>query len=299
MKKFVCLTAVFFIAFCALDFGHGILCNFLRTNAKGGATLVNNYIAEQTTDSILVFGSSRAREQYIPEIIGDTLNQTCFNCGYNGMGIIFHYGRWKVISQRYCPRLIIYDVLPVLDLNIRDDNEIFINPLRAYYDVPGVDSIFWKVDPNEKWQMLSRTYQYHSVLLNYFRDYRNPTPLGTGFHTEGNRKITDKLMKFTEKTDYQIDSTKVYFMEKFIQETKGKTTLIFVASPRIGYHDCGNAFDPIIELCKKYNVLFLNHYTDPLFVNNREYFADQTHLNETGATLWSKTIASEIKALLQ
>lgn len=298
MNRFLTYIILFCVVIAGLDLGYGFVANYLRTNAKGGETLVDNYIADISTDSVLIFGSSRAKEQYKPDIFKDTLRMSCFNCGKNGMGIICLYGIWKIISQRYTPKVIVYDILPVLDLHVRDDNEIYINPLRPWYDVPGVDSIFRAVDHNERYQMLANSYRYHSKLMDYVKDFSHEEPLGNGYHSNGNKTIQDIPQNFTQKLDYERDPLKLFFLEKFIQETKGKTTLIFVASPRFMYEESGNAFAPLITLCEKYDIPFLNHYNDKKFIYEKNYYADETHFNEKGASVWSELISHEIKSLL-
>ena len=114
------------------------------------------------------------------------------------------------------------DILPVLDLHVRDDNEIYINPLRPWYDVPGVDSIFRAVDHNERYQMLANSYRYHSKLMDYVKDFSHEEPLGNGYHSNGNKTIQDIPQNFTQKLDYERDPLKLFFLEKFIQDLINK-----------------------------------------------------------------------------
>jgi hypothetical protein len=180
------------------------------------------------------------------------------------MGVIFHYGRLKIISRRYRPKVIIYDVLPVLDEMTRDDNTIFVNPLRPYYNVSGVDSMFWKIDKTERIKMISKMYNYHAEFIPYLLDYKNTVHSPLGF--EPGKGIVSSKTIIEEKTKYVVDTLKIQYLEKFIQECRGKTLLIFTASPRWQYSHYGNAFDPLISLCKKYNIQFLNHYNDCRFI---------------------------------
>ncbi|MCQ2112368.1 MAG: hypothetical protein MJY95_03380 [Bacteroidaceae bacterium] len=260
---------------------------------------MDNLICDSIDADILIFGSSRAHQQYYPKIFMDSLNMSCYNCGSSGMGILYHYGRWRMISKRHIPRVVVYDVLPVLDMMVRDDNVIFINPLRRYYGKDSlVDRLFYEVDSNERLKMLSNTYRYHSSIMGLVSDYRNATVYEDGFEVVTAKMPKDDALAVTEKVDYEVDSLKLQYLEQFILETKDKIKLIFVASPRWGYQTSGKAFEPLLELCAKYNIPFIDHYCDSTFNTNPELFSNESHMNVYGADVWSKEIASEIKKLL-
>ena len=296
MKKYIFKIAIFFAIFALLDALYGKACEYLREQAQGGSTYDDKYVCDSTTQDILVFGSSRARHQYVPTIIQDSLDMTCYNCGAIGMGIIFHYGRMRVISQRYIPKVILYDVLPVLDEMERDDNAIFINPLRPHYDINGIDSIFNKIDPTEKYKMLSNTYKYHSNLFTYLSDYRNSSHTILGYNPQ--QGVIQKGEKIEEKTDYKVDSLKLYYLERFIQEYNDKTKIIFLASPRYQYENSGNAFDPLISLCKKYDIPFLNYYNDKRFIYDEQFYKDATHFNQLGAETYTRMIIGDLRKII-
>lgn len=143
MKRFL-LKLVLLIALIAiLD----ILCGFffqrLTKSAIGGDTARNEYIANKVEAPILIFGSSRAIHHYDPKIFKDTLGINCYNCGQDGMGIILFYGRYKMITKRYIPQLIIYDILAEFDIE-ENDNYSYLTWLKPYYQNDGIDSIFGK-----------------------------------------------------------------------------------------------------------------------------------------------------------
>lgn len=299
MKKFLLLVLLFSALVVAIDRGYGVASDYLFDHVTGGNTYIDKYVCDSVKADVLVFGSSRARYHYNPDIISDSLGLSCYNCGEDGMGIIFHYARWKMISKRYYPKMIIYDILPVLDEMVRDDDAIFVNPLRPYYFThPEIDSVFWKVDPNERYKMFSKTYQYHSEFFNLLSDYRNGSHSLKSF-TPKKDKVKPGQLTITDKTEYKIDSLKIYFLEKFIQECKGRTKLVFCVSPRYLFLDDGGAFEPIKALCRKYNVPFYNHYTDKSFVSNGDYFSDATHLSELGADNYTKYIVKDLRTVLK
>lgn len=297
MKKFLFQILLFLSLIVIFDFCYGRVCTYLRANAHGGDTKVNKLITDSIKSDILIFGSSRAHSTFFPPIIADSLGMSCFNCGASGMGIIYHYGMWKIITKRYYPKVIIYEVLPVLDEMSRDDNIIFVNNLRPYYDVNGVDSIFWDFGSNERIKMLSNTYIYHNQLGTLYRDYRNKQYSHDGFAPMDKRYSGDD--KFSIKTDYVPDTLKLKYLEKFIRDTRGHTKLVFIASPRYRYYNEGNAFAPLRRLCEKYDVPFLDYYCDKKFIYRKECYADQTHFNLFGAKIYTKYIVKYIREIIK
>lgn len=96
-----------------------------------------------------------------------------------------------------------------------------------------------------------------------------------------------------------IDEMKRYYLVKFVQLCKQKNIrLVFYASPSFR-KTLDYQFDYIKELSQKEDIPFVNHYCDTLFVWNRDYFYDSVHMNQTGATVYSKIVASEMGDLLK
>lgn len=298
MRKIILKLFIFVAILITFDLGYGIVCEYLVTHPKGGQLKLDQYICDSTKAEVLIFGSSKAQNQYDPEILEDSLGLSVFNCGYHGMGIIFHYGRWKIISKRYIPKVIVFEVLPIVDLMIRDDNSIFINPLRPYYGkVEGIDSIFWNVDPTERYKMLSNTYRHHSI-LEYLSCYRTSEWYRNGYSQPNDSKLNPESVRNGEVV-YKLDSLKLYYMERFIREVSQKTQLIVCISPMYSFHQDHGGLTLLKDLCKKYEVPVLDHFCDSDFVDNPNLYIDMAHLNREGSIKWSKQIAAELKPLIK
>ena len=299
MKKIGKKLLLLLLIIVGIDQGYGVVCRHLISHAKGGSVYLNNYICDSITADVLIFGSSKAKNQYDPKILEDTLGMSVFNCGTHGMGMIYNYGRWKIISKRYVPKVLVYEMLPIVDFMIRDDNTIFINPLRPYYGkVEGIDSIFWKVDATEKFKMWSKTYQYHDF-LEYLSCYRGGKQPGNGYNIPANTRLDPTTLEPEKDFQYELDSVKWYYAEKFVKEVSGRTQLIMAVSPMYSFHDDHGGLTKIKELCKKYDVPVIDHFCDPEFVDNPDLYIDMAHLNRDGSVKWSKKIASELKRFIQ
>ncbi len=295
MKKFIIKVIAFFCIIFVADILLGYSFSCMVKNAIGGNNGRINFICNQTNEELLVFGSSRADHHYNSEILMDSLGLTCYNCGEDGNGIILNYGRFQMMLRRYRPRLIIYDIAPSFDL-LSNDNHKFIGMLKPYYEREGVKDIFLAVDYTEKWKMMSQLYRYNSIFLTIMADRFHPIQsMGfQGFRPlkgELDRMKVRKLDKTTK--EYQFDSLKIEFFNKFIDKAEG-IKLVFVESP-VWYGMNTIQLTPIRDICIQRNIPFIDYSNNPKYVGNDELFKDGTHLNARGADEFTKDLILELK----
>lgn len=294
MKLFICKVAAFILMMFVADLAFGYVGRYLQTNAKGGATGRNEFICRKMDSDVLLFGSSRCTHHYVPAIIRDSLGLSCYNAGTDGNGIILFYAKWKILSSRYTPKMIIYDIQESYDL-LQGDNTKYLGDMRTYYEMPGVDSVMWSVDNMEKYKMYSWMYRYNSIWLQMISD--NVRPLssdemgfigidGTMAYDPGEHHYPDEVV---------YDPLKLYYLEQLVLECREKNvTLVFCLSPmyKAGKSDL---FSPLETLCRKYHVPLFNYYSDVRFSEKCDYFYDSVHMNRKGAMKFSSEIASQIK----
>ncbi len=297
MKRFILHLGIFAIMMVACDIAVGYVGNHLVTHSKGGDTNRKNNIANRANEDVLIFGSSRAIHHYDPNILEEVFNMPSYNCGFDGNGIICAFGYIKMIEQRYCPKMIIYDIIPSFDL-LASDNHTYLGQLRYYYDRDDIDSIFWSVDVAERYKMVSTMYRFNSMLPQLIMDNISPLHSDNKGYRPLDGEMSDNIKPLKEQTNITYDRLKLHYIERLIEDCRGKTLLVFAVSPM--YENTDNeVLAPIKVLCEEYEVPLLNHYTDTSFNYTREYFSDRSHLNRRGATEYSRVIASEIKQMLE
>ena len=296
MKKFVLKLALFAALICVVDVSFGFVCDYLRDHTKGGMSGNKDYICRKSNEDIIMMGSSRMRHHYVPQMIEDSLDVTCYNAGIDGNGVIMSYGFLKMITDRYSPQVIIYDVSR-FDI-YKDDNTKYLGSLKAYYDFAGIDEIFSDVDKAENIKMNSRLYRYNSDLLGLLTDNIHPSyTFEKGYWPS--HGVMDYEPDMTDISLGEVDELKIQYLEKFITLAKSKEIpLIFCASPT--YHTAYNEHfhDPAKALCSKYEVPFLDFYGDEEISSNKKYFSNTTHLNDLGARTYTAKIISEVKSLV-
>ena len=284
---------LFFIAVAAVDILFGYACQYMNDHSKGGGIKSRYYVCKESNEDVLVFGSSRAKHHYVPDIIEDSLNVTCYNAGEDGNGIILGYGFLKMVTRRYSPKLIIYDVSD-FDL-YEDDNMKYLDLMKPYYHEPGIDSIFWAVNPKSRVMMVSNLYRYNTTCLRVLGNFIHPM----NNYPKGYSPLTQTMdyePEIKEKKHVEVDELKIHFFEEFIQLSKSKgINLICCVSPLYKESQYSEQFKPVEQLCASHGVPFLNYAADPDISPEKLFFKDRTHMNDKGACFYSRKLMERIE----
>lgn len=295
MKKFLFRIALFFVAVAVIDVVFGVACKYLNAHVKGGEEKSRYYTCELSNEDVLIFGSSRAKHHYVPDIIEDSLGLTCYNTGEDGNGVILGYGILKMVVERYTPKLIIYDVCG-FDI-YQDDNMKYLNLLKPYYDEFGIDSIFWKINPKTRFMMKSNLYRYNTTCLRLVGNYFHPL----NNYPQGYSALYNTMDYEPEIQGLEIvskDTLKIDFFEDFIHLTQEKgIQLICCVSPvyKVQFYD--DYYKPIEELCERYGVPFYDFSIENEISKKRAYFQDRTHMNDSGARLYTNKLIAIIREI--
>lgn len=294
MKKFFIKLLIFSLIVAAMDAGYGICCDYCRRHVKDGMTRMDNIAAYETRAEILIFGSSRARRHYDTRILRDSLGMSCFNCGFNSLGINFFSFRLQQILDRYTPKMIIYDITPHYDMMQTDGTQADILGLKPYfYDARAYGKIR-EADMKEWIKCHLATYRFHGVIEEYRADDKSHSGFINGYAPlEGTWKI--KEQRHDPLTE---DPAKMRMLEELMEacHTKG-IKLIFVLSPY--YHnDMGDLAAGLRPVARRYGAPVIDHFNDSAFVNCDSLYRDASHLNAKGATAFTKTIVPELRKCL-
>jgi len=230
----------------------------------------------------------------------DSLGLTCYNCGQDGEGIVLFYAWWQLISQRYHPRLVIYEVTPGYDLMAGDSNRLS-GWLKGLYDREPVQRICDDIDPTERYKMMSLLYRYnskfHQILIDYFHPVHS---MNRGF-----LPVDSELDPLAVKTDDQqaaaaarqvrLDSLKLSYFDAML-DGAGDTRFVFVCSPSwYGIRDPELA--ALKSLASRHGVPVLDYSASPAFVHQDRYFYDGYHLNARGADQFTRTLIADLRRL--
>lgn len=293
MKRFILYILLFFALIAVVDWGAGKGFDYCLNHLKGGQYHSLQYAMKETKADVLVFGSSRAINHYVPKVIEDSLGLTCYNCGFHAQGIIFQYGRLRYILNRYKPKMVIYDVEYNFDL-AKGENERYLDMLKPYCSDTCIANYFKEYSLKEYLKNLSHLYRYNSNFINLSKDYLTHGTLSENGY-EPLRKTMDYDVTMKEILPIEVDSIKFSYLRKMILACKANhIPLIMLISPR--YDAISSVVhQPIKDLCKEYGVLCKDYFTDSCFQSHKEYFANTTHLNEKGAIVYTSRVLIVIK----
>lgn len=296
MKKFLLYIASLIICLILIDILFGVSCNYFNSHAIGGDTRSHYYIANECNEEVLIFGSSRAIHHYVPEILQDSLALSVYNCGTDGNGIVFMYARLLMITERYIPKMIVYD-LSNFDFE-NDDNIKYLKWLKRFYYKPEISSVFNRVSPSEKYKMVSNLYRYNTNFIQMASDCFHPlqTIANNGYKPlYGAMEYEPKIEE--RKTDLLLDPLKEEFLSDFVLHCKKNgIALIFTISPAYGQEPFAYA-PPAKKFCEENDVPILDYYCMPEVSSNKNLFKDSSHLNDDGAHLYTSFISEKIKLL--
>lgn len=295
MKKFLLGILAFFLAVAAIDVVTGFVGDYVRGHAKGGDTDKMYYISSRMRDSVVVMGSSRAGHHYNPRVLADTLGVPCYNAGIDGNGIVLMYGLFCLMTERYTPQTIIYEVTPEFDI-APNDNVRYIDRLKPYAGHPEVRALLGEVNAAEPVKCLSGMYRYNKRIVNMLSDNVRPQKQ----YERGYEPFHDTMRVVPDDAAFRandgVDSLKLKYLDLLAKRCRQKgIDLIFVASPM--WHGLGEeALEPARRVAAANGVPFVSFYADSAFVDNAGYYKDSYHLNDTGATEFTRRLASLLRA---
>lgn len=297
MKKYLLQIAFFFAIVAVVDFAAGMLFRYVQANKAGGRTGAEWHACRESNEDIIIMGSSRASHHYVPQILTDSLGMSCFNAGQDGNGIILQYGRWKMISERYAPKVLIYDVTPSFDLQ-ENDNMAYVDRLKPFCDDREVKNYVADIFPIEQWKLYSQMYRYNYKFLEMLSDcVKSKDDQLCGYiplHGQIRKEVVEGTSNAKVKP-IEFDETKLQYLECLAQECQARNTqLIFVVSPYFkGGSFSKETFSPISNLAAKYGLPFY-YLNVSEFTDNPDLFKDSHHLNDEGAKAFTSEILHRI-----
>ena len=292
------------LSFCALliaaDWAVGTWSEKMYYKSKYGIFHRQIYCLTESQDEFMILGSSRAAHHYVPQIFEDSLGMSCYNAGSDGMCIYYHYGILASRIQRGCPpKMVILEVIGT-DAEVSQGAtfslEAALDRYAPHYgEFPEIDSLFafngWK----ERVKLMSKTYRYNSKLVQTIKCNYIPWPEERGYEAlTGMMQVAEgvkaaDVLATTSSEEPIIEERKLLYLQKFIDDCKANNIqLVMCYSPYYG-QSVPKSIRIIEGLAKRNDVPFMN-YGDDVRFQNPEYFQDASHLNDTGARVYSEEL---------
>lgn len=293
--RVVITLAVLFIC----DRGVGYLMKYLYFNQQSGDGYLITYAIDSTQADVLILGSSRAKHSYDPVIFEDSTRFSCFNAGRDGTEhLLFNYGQFRAATARYYPEIVILDIRPE-DLAYSAREYDMLSTLLPYYRTHGeIRELLLERGPFENLKHSSAIYPFNSLVFQVVMGNLEMNKKRK-VHYNGYVPFRDAKVRGQIDTlpihDTKLDKYKVGLLENMIHIcSEKKIKLIFVYSPT--WHIVtNNPYNSVLaELCDEYQIEYLNLSNHPDFLTNPGYFYDRTHLNDTGAKIFTSMLIRKI-----
>jgi len=284
--------------------------NQLKHSRYGEYGVWNDIYNGKADADVAIYGSSRAMVHVDPLIIKDSLRLSAYNFGINGHNFWLQYFRHReLLEHNKKPRVIIHSV-DMFTLVKRDDlfqMEQFL-PYMLY---------------NKKLQHWIGSYKGFSAydfnipLVRYYGQYKTMGKIFKAVVTGNKAASTDRSLGFAAKDlpwtddlvkaraqfpDYRVkvDSVSVVLFENYLKECRNEgiaIALVYTPEYIEGQDFVKNRAEIMnifSSLAVKYDIPFFD-YSDDSISYKREYFYNASHLNGTGARLFTSKMIHDIK----
>jgi hypothetical protein len=254
---------------------------------------------------VLIFGNSRAQHHYDSRIISAALKMSCYNAGEDGgHSIIFPYAQIKVITERYSPKIIILEFSGVNNFPGAYDRLSILLPYYKLY--PEIRSIIRLRSRFERIKLMSSIYPFNSDVIDIKRFHTDMTEVFDGYIPLKNKLNIDLLKPEPEiiRQSYRTqvaDTNMVNAFENIINLCKSKNISLFIiTSPN--FHRVNDIQGPLspatqlaLDIIHRNQVNYLDFSFSPVFAGHPEWFADEVHLNEEGAKIFSNMVTDSLR----
>ena len=298
MKKFAINGIIILTMLFLLDFFVGKILKHFYYQQTSGFQYRTTYSMEQSTEDILVFGSSRANHHYKPEIFEKDLQHTFYNTGRDGHFLFYQTAVLKSVLKRHKPKLIIYDVAGSFIYDESDYDRL--SSLLPYYDnhteIRDIVNLRSRYEPIKN---LSNLYPYNSTIANIIignlkvegirsKEIKGYVPL--------HGQLEGGIQKHSSVFPYETDNKKIEIFNEFLNLCQQqKIQVIVVMSPVYYVYEKDFSLELYKKICDENKIQFFDFTRNNDFLDNPHYFDDISHLNDKGASLFSKKVANLVK----
>ncbi|MBK0383662.1 hypothetical protein I5M32_11900 [Pedobacter sp. SD-b] len=310
LKRFFKNLLIFTALLVAADRIIGYALEKAYFSLKAGQFAQTTYTLDKAAPDILVFGSSRALHHYSSSILSDKLHKSIYNAGSDGQFLPYYCAAQEVILQRKIPKIIILDV-NIWELGPNDSKYIKLASLLPYVsEHPILKKYTAEISDYENIKFISKTYPYNSTLLISAYDHlfsnklpsddRGYFPLVRTIPKQQFEHYREQQRIYNEKRAKQkikIDMNAVDYYRAFLQRCEDlKIKTYVIISPTILKEPKTKEKILLKIIAEEYpNVTFLDYSSDATYNNHYKLFADEFHLNDTGAKKFSEELADKIK----
>ncbi|RNI37496.1 hypothetical protein EFY79_08870 [Hanamia caeni] len=261
---------------------------------KSGTLSDITFAIDSTKAETLVFGSSHANHDYVPDVFRNRLHTSFYNCGSDATGLVYEAALLNAITARYKPKRILLDILPY-EFSLDESDRL--SKLLPYKDNPRIYPYLAQISPYEHIKLLSQSYPFNSLVTSVIiRNLRNnkqeASPAGYSPLTGTIDYPDTSVLQEKSKIIYK----KVAIFDNLLKRLDQLEIPVYVIISPLYIRSAQTESEKITsKFCERYkNIHFVSFINDPKYLQNDEWFKDFGHLNNDGATKFSHELSSYI-----
>lgn len=292
MRQFIYKALAILVIVLLIDFAVGAVsghvCRNLDDKLSQIGTISQTLLKKQ--GDVLILGASCAKYHYNSRILADSLGCVVQNTGIGGMHAAYTDLVLQAYLERCKPACAVIDFYGQLDsgLGRMPRTKAFYgmsNPVTRYYDTEG--------DWQQRMKLMSGLYRYNETLDLLVRHVFNEKNTTNGF---GIKSSSMGKMDTVVISKFIPDSVQLRHFKHVVSLCKDHNIqLVLVLSPR-RFHDTA-CEEWCVNFCREHRIALINELHVPLYYERDDLFFDESHLNGTGADIFSARVASQIKAI--
>jgi hypothetical protein len=314
MKKFILNIFIFCLP---LIFASLFIDRFLSVNLKksdsyawGEFSVWNDIYDGKINSQIVIYGSSNALVEVNPQMINDSFKVNTYNLGIDGHNFWLQYFRHSLLLEHNNRPKLIIQVLGITTLVKRKDlyNPDQFLPYMFYHkEIKKATNSYIGFSNLDYEIPLLRYYGKKQAIIEAIKAFIKPGRSMVpgrvrgyqGMERQWNNDLeTAKKNMASYETDF--DSLSIALFERYLGECKANNIkMIFVYPPEYieGQKFVKNRESIIktyFDFSKKYDIPFLDYSHDTLSTQ-KEYFYNSTHLNKSGAELFTNKLIKDLR----
>jgi len=281
-----------------LDFTIGKALRYFYFQETSGLHYRTTYSMDSTYADVLIFGSSHANHNYVPEVFEGSLKISFYNTGRDGNPVFYQTALLRSVLKRHTPKLIIFDFADSFEKE-ESDYDVLSSLLPYYETHEEIRDIIELKGPFETTKLISEIYPYNSQILTIavgnlkLNKLRKPDNKG---YVALHKKWQFGIDSIVTLYKYDVDSNKIDAFREFLTLAKNSGASVYVVfSPVFLKFNYRQEIEICQNICAEEGVPFWNYTKDTTFLNNNRLFQDVGHLNDRGARIFSKLIVNRIK----
>lgn len=274
---------------------------------RHGDDIVTRYALDSTNEDLLIFGSSRASHHYKTAQAEQALGMKVYNCGRDNMAVTYSATVLPYVLRRHAPQYVIVDVLPSELCGVGKDvtnqriSTVLLPYAHRHPDLWPTIALGGNMEVMKA--AVSKIYPYNSligtIVQNTYTSIGHSTEKGyepLSGSIDPNHYTTPVFNKYEDLKG--VDTTIVDKLRKIVWMAKQHNTMpIIVISPfYFEQNVAGNeSYQALHILAREWEFELYDFTADQRFIGHPDLFYDELHLNDKGATLFTKIITDTLK----